>query len=213
MISVYLVDDHAILREGLRSVLELAGCRVVGDTDNIATALTDIVREEPDVVLLDLSLAGVSGMGLLPRLKAHALRTRVIVLTMLDQPRSIAEAIRAGAAGYVLKGSAGGEVLRAIEEVMQGNRYFSANVADRAIKALTAAPGSDPLASLSARERQILEMVVRGQSSAAIGAALHLSPKTVDTYRSRLMAKLGVHDVASLVLLAVREGIVDAHRP
>lgn len=213
MTSVYLVDDHAILREGLRTVLEHAGHRVAGEADNLATALTEIVRLEPDVVLLDLSLGAVSGIGLLSRLNAHSLPTRVIVLTMLDQPRSIAEAIRAGAAGYVLKGSASAEVLRAIDEVMRGNRYFSANVADRAIKALTATPGADPLASLSTRERQILEMVVRGQSSAAIGVTLHLSAKTVDTYRSRLMTKLGVHDVASLVLLAVREGIVDAHRP
>jgi two-component system invasion response regulator UvrY len=209
MSSIYLVDDHAILREGLRAVLELAGHRVVGESDNTTTALSEIVRLEPDVVLLDLSLGDLSGMDLLSRLKAHGLPARVIVLTMMDQPRSIAEAIRCGAAGYVLKGSTGGEVLRAIHDVVQGRRYFSASVADRAIEALTVQPGADPMASLSGRERQILELVVRGQSSAVIGAALHLSAKTVGTYRSRLMAKLGVHDVASLVRLAVREGIVD----
>jgi DNA-binding NarL/FixJ family response regulator len=212
MISVYLVDDHVIMREGLRAVLESANFRVLGEADNTTTALADIVRLEPDAVLLDLSLAdGASGLDLLQRLKGRGLRTRVIVLTMLDQPRTIAEAIRSGAAGYVLKGSGGADVVRSIHEVVQGKRYFSPNVADRAIAALTGDQATDPLASLSARERQILEMVVKGLSSAAIGAALHLTATTVNTYRSRLMTKLGVHDVPSLVRVAIREGIIDAH--
>lgn len=210
MISVYLVDDHLIVREGLRAVLEQAGYRVAGEADNITTALGEIVQLEPHVVLLDLSLGGgASGLDLLERLKARKLQTRVVVLSMLDQSRTIAEAIRGGAAGYVLKGSSGAEVVRAIRQVVDGGRYFDANVAARAIAALSSPPGSDPLASLSARERQIMELVVRGQSSAAIGAALHLAASTVDTYRSRLMGKLGVSDLAGLVRLAVREGVVD----
>ena len=123
MISVYLVDDHAIVREGLRTVLEHAGYRVVGETDNTTTALSEVVSLEPDVVLLDLSLGvGLSGIDLLARLQPRGLRTRVIVLTMLDQPRSIAEAMRRGAAGYVLKGSTSAEVSRAIQEVAQGHQ-------------------------------------------------------------------------------------------
>jgi DNA-binding NarL/FixJ family response regulator len=183
--------------------------KVVGEADNTTTALSEIVGLEPDVVLLDLSLGGVSGLDLLQRLKTRGLRTRVIVLTMLDQPRTIAETIRCGAAGYVLKGSSGAEIVRSIQEVAQGKRYFDARVADRAIEALAAPPASDPLTNLSTRERQIMELVVRGQSSAVIGAALHLAATTVDTYRSRLMVKLGVNDVVGLVRLAVREGIID----
>lgn len=209
MISVYLVDDHAIVRDGLRAVLEQAELRVVGESNNTTTALSEIVRLEPDAVLLDLSLGGASGLDLLDRLKARGLHTQVIILTMLDQPRTIAQAIRGGAAGYVLKGSSGVELVSAIQTVVQGKRYFSASVAERAIAALTMSPDADPLADLSTRERQILELVVRGQSSATIGAALHLAATTVDTYRSRLMTKLGVHDLASLVRLAIREGIID----
>lgn len=210
MTSVYLVDDHAIVREGLRAVLEQAGCRVCGEADNTTTALAEIMQLRPDAVLLDLSLQGASGQDLLLRLKGRDLPTRVIVLSMLDQPRTIAEAIRNGAAGYVLKGSGGAEVVQAIQEVVRGRRYFSAAVAERAIAALSQPSADDPLAGLSPRERQIMEMVVRGHSSATIGEALHLSAATVNTYRSRLMAKLGVHDVASLVRVAVREGIIDA---
>jgi DNA-binding NarL/FixJ family response regulator len=213
MISIFIVDDHFIVREGLRSILEDAGHSVLGEADNTTTALSEILRLDPDVVLLDLSLGTLSGLDLLPRLKTHGSRARVIMLTMMDQPRNIAQAIRAGAMGYVLKGSSGAELSRAIQEVMQGRRYFSADVADRAFDALLTGPGDDPFESLSARELQILELVVRGQSSAAIGEALHLSPKTVDTYRSRLMTKLDVHDVASLVRLAIREGLVDSDLP
>jgi two-component system, NarL family, invasion response regulator UvrY len=210
MTTLYLVDDHAIVREGLRAVLEAASFTVVGESDEPVSAFEQIVRLQPDVVLLDLSLGDRSGMELLAQLQPRALSTRVVVLTMSDQPRNIAEAIRLGAAGYVLKGSSGAEVVRAIHNVAQGRRHFSETVADRAIEALSSGQTTDPIARLSARERQILELVVRGQSSAAIGAVLHLSSKTVDTYRSRLMAKLGVRDLASLVRLAVREGIVDS---
>lgn len=210
MISIFIVDDHFIVREGLRSILEDAGHRVVGETDTTTAALSEILRLDPDVVLLDLSLGALSGLDLLPRLKAHGARARVIMLTMMDQPRNIAQAVRAGAMGYVLKGSTGAELARAIQEVMQGKRYFSADVADRALDAMMMVPGANPLESLSVRERQILGLVVQGQSSAAIGEALHLSPKTVDTYRSRLMTKLGVRDVANLVRLAIREGLIDS---
>lgn len=213
MTSLYLVDDHTIVREGLRAVLESAGYAVLGESDEITSAASEIARLQPDVVLLDLSLGDRSGLDLLGTLQPRGLKTRVIVLTMSDQPRHIAEAIRLGAAGYLLKGSPASEVVRAIQNVVQGRRHFSESVADRAIAALTSGTSTDPLASLSTRERQILDLVVRGQSSAAIASSLHLSSKTVDTYRSRLMAKLGVRDLASLVRLAVREGIIDADQP
>lgn len=213
MTGVYLVDDHLIMREGLRAVLQQAGLRIVGEADNTTTALAEIIQQEPDVILLDLSLGGSSGLDLLPRLKARGLRSRVIVLTMLDQPRTIADAIHGGASGYILKGSSGAEVVRAIQDVVQGKRYFSANVADRAIEALTTTHATDPLASLSTREREIMKMVVEGQSSAVIGSTLHLAPSTVDTYRSRLMAKLGVGDVPALVRLAIRCKLIDSDKP
>lgn len=210
MSSVYLLDDHAMLREGLRAVLETAGHRVLGESADPTEALGALLRLNPEVLLLDLSLGERSGFELLPELQRRALPTRTIVLTMSAQPRHVAEALRMGAAGYVLKGSPSSELLRAIEAVTQGRRHLGCEVAELAATALTDSTGSDPLANLSPRERQIIAMVVRGQSSAAVGEALHLSPKTVDTYRSRLMHKLGVADVPALVRLAVRTGLIDA---
>ena len=208
MASLYLVDDHAIVREGLRAVLEAGGMTVVGESDSVTDALADIERLVPDVVLLDLGLRERSGMDLLSQLGGKGLPTRVLVLTVSDRPWHVAEATRLGAAGYVLKGSSGGEVLSAIHDVLEGRTAFSGAVAARAGEAASG-QAPDPMAALSVRERQIMRMVVSGMSSAAIGQELHLSPKTVDTYRSRLMAKLGVHDLANLVRVAVRLGVID----
>lgn len=210
MTRIYLVDDHPIVREGLRAVLEASGYEVVGESGDLAVAAQDVTRLVPDVVLLDLSLGESSGLDLLMTLRRRESPVKVIVLTVSDQPRHIGEAIRLGAAGYLLKGASSAEVMRAIDTVMAGRSHFSEAVAQRASDASSGAAPADPFATLSSRERQILERVVRGMSSAAIGEQLHLSPKTVDTYRSRLMAKLGVHDIASLVRLAVREGVIDS---
>ncbi|MCC7151003.1 MAG: response regulator transcription factor [Rubrivivax sp.] len=208
MTRVYILEDHAIVREGLRAVLEVSGMQVIGEADNIGQGLAEIVARVPDVVLLDLGLPDRSGLDLLAQLAAQDLPTRVLVLTVSERPWHIAEATRLGAAGYVLKGSTAEEIVKAIGTVVQGRRHFSGSVAARAAEA---ASGQvvDPIAVLSIRERQIMRMVVAGMSSAAIGAELSLSPKTVDTYRSRLMSKLGVHDLANLVRVAVRLGVID----
>jgi two-component system invasion response regulator UvrY len=209
MTRLYLLDDHTIVREGLRAVLEAAGLSVVGESDNVATALADIERLLPDVVLLDLGLRDRSGLDLLQQLTDKSIPTRVLVLTVSERPWHVSEAVRLGAAGYLLKGSSAEEVIAAIDEVVAGRTHFSGVVAARAVEA-AGGERVDPMASLSARERQIMRMVVSGMSSAAIAGELHLSPKTVDTYRSRLMAKLGVHDVANLVRVAVRLGVIDS---
>ncbi len=210
MSRIYLVDDHAIVRDGLRAMLEAGGYSVVGEADDPTTALADLLRLQPDLMLLDLSLASRSGFELLTEVHRRGLAVRCLVLTMSAQPRHVAEAMRLGAAGYLLKGSPRAELLRAIDVVAGGKRYLGLEVADLAVQALTATDEVDLLAGLSPRERQIIRLVVSGQSSTAIGNALHLSPKTVDTYRSRLMAKLGVGDVTALVRFAIRTGLIDA---
>ena len=209
MTRLYLVDDHAIVREGLRAVLEAGGMSVVGESDSVTEALADIERLAPDVVLLDLGLRERSGLDLLSQLQGRGLSTRVLVLTVSDRPWHMAEATRLGAAGYLLKGASGEEVLGAIRELLQGGTHFTPLLPGGADARSGVSGGGDPMASLSARERQIMRMVVAGMSSAAVGRELHLSPKTVDTYRSRLMAKLGVHDLANLVRVAVRLGVID----
>lgn len=208
MTTLYIVDDHLMVREGLRAVLQAAGHNVVGETADPTTAVSDITRIDPQVLLLDLSLGGRSGFEVLAELQRRGTAVRTIVLTMSAQPQHVAEALRLGAAGYVLKGASSSEVLRAIEVVVMGRRYLGQEVADLAVQALTGEADADPFGALSPRERQIVVMVVQGQSSAAIGRELHLSPKTVDTYRSRLMAKLGTANVTALVRLAMRHKLL-----
>lgn len=210
MSRLYLLDDHVIVREGLRAVLEAAGHRIVGESADPAAAIVDLVRDPPDLLLLDLSLGERSGLELLAELQRRALPVRCVVLTMSAQPHHVGEALRMGALSYVLKGSPTSELLRAIDAALQGRRHLAPEAANLAVQALTGETRDEGFAKLSPRERQIVAMVVRGQSSAAIGQALHLSPKTVDTYRSRLMNKLGVNDVPSLVRLAIRRGLIEA---
>lgn len=208
MSRIYLIDDHAIVRDGLRVVLETAGHEVVGEAAGPTPALADLGRLLPDVVLLDLRLGQRSGFELLEELNKRGLQLRVIVLTMSDQPRHVAEALRLGAWGYLLKGSASSEVLQAVKAVAAGERFLSPQAAEFAASVLTSGAARPDEDALSPRERQILVMVAQGATSSAIGEALHLSPKSVDTYRSRLMKKLGINDIAALVKWALREGLI-----
>ena len=209
MTRIYLVDDHQILREGLRALLEAKGHKVLGESADPTEALADLLRLRPDVLLLDLNLGDRSGLELLAEMQRRHLPTRCVVLTMSAQPRQVAEALRMGASAYVLKGSAASDLMSAIDAAANGKKHLGAEVADLALQVFTL-KDEDPLSTLSPREQQIIIMVVKGASSSQIGIQLHLSPKTVATYRSRLMAKLGVRDVPSLVRLAVRHKLIDA---
>lgn len=210
MSDVYLVDDHLMMRDGLAALLRAAGHRVVGEAADPTVALAEIQKLNPQVLLLDLNLGERSGFELLSELQRRKLEVRTIVLTMSSQPRHVAEALRLGAMGYMLKGAPSADLLQAVAAVAAGRRHLGGEVADLAVQGLTARDEQPALASLSARERQMAELVVRGKSSSEIGLLLHLSPKTVDSYRSRLMAKLGVADVPALVRFAIRTGLIDA---
>ena len=211
MTRVYLVDDQLLLRDGLHALLQTAGHQVVGGCSEPTQAVVEAQQLQAQVMLLDLDLGlgERSGFEVLQELKRRDSPVKAVVLTMSAQPRHVAEAVRLGAAGYVLKDAGAVELLQAIDTVAGGRRFFGPQVADLALQALTNEAPADPFAILSPRERQIVTMVVNGLSSVAIGGQLHLSPKTVDTYRSRIMAKLGVSGVTSLVRLAVREGLVE----
>jgi DNA-binding NarL/FixJ family response regulator len=213
MTRLYLVDDHQIMREGLRVLMQAWNYKVVGESADTTEALADIQRLNPDVLLLDLHLEQRSGLELLADLRRHNTQTRCVVLTMSAQPRMVAEALRMGALGYVLKGSPARELANAIEAAALGRRYLGSNVAELAVQSFTQGDAEDQIGSLSPRERQTIALVVRGLSSTDIGRQLHLSPKTVATYRSRLMAKLGVSDVPALVRLAIRYKLVESDMP
>ena len=205
---IYLVDDHAMVRQGLRALLTEAGHEVVGDSGDVTVALAELQRLAPDIVTVDLSLGTRSGMELLAELQRRQLPCRPLVLTMSAQPRHVGMALKLGACGYVLKGSPSEELLQAIATLRAGRRHLGQGVAELAARALAEGAGDDPFASLSVRERQVVTMVVDGHSSNDIATALHLSPKTVDSYRSRLMAKLGAAEVTALVKLALRHGLI-----
>ena len=207
MTTVYLVDDHALMRDGLNALLTSRGHRVVGEAGSVEEALSQIPRQAPDLLLLDLYLGAASGLELQAQLVRRRIPVKTIVLSVDAQVHQVAEAHRLGVTGYVLKGASGQELLQAMDVVMRGGHSWDA----RAQALLDRAGQASPMALLSPREIQIVQLVVRGWSSTAIGERLFLSPKTVDTYRSRLMAKLDVNDVPSLVRLAIREGLLSLH--
>lgn len=208
-LSLYLVDDHPLMLEGLRISLEAAGHRVLGSSGDLTQALAEIQHLQPQVALVDLKLGERNGLELLSELQRRRQAVRCLVVTMSAQPWHVAQAFKLGAAGYLLKGAAMGELLEAIETVGQGRRFLPPQVAELAHAGSQVGGDLDAVSQLSARERQVVTLVVRGRSSVEIGEQLHLSPKTVDTYRSRLMAKLGVADVPALVRLAIRSGLID----
>lgn len=207
MSRLFLVDDHAVVRDALRALLEGAGHEIVGEAQEPTAAIAGIVRTQPDVVVLDVSLGERSGFEVLVEMARRSLRSQALVLSMASQPRAVAEAMRLGARAYVLKGASSAHLLEALQAVKAGRTYLGDQEAQLAVQGLTSQP-SGSWADLSPRERQILIMVARGASSADIGQQLHLSSKTVDTYRSRLMAKLNLGDVPAVVRWAIRNGLI-----
>jgi DNA-binding NarL/FixJ family response regulator len=207
VIRVLLVDDHTLIRDGLKALLGGSGrVLVVGDVGTLAEARTQAVRLTPDVMVIDIALPDGSGIELARELAATPMPPRLVMLSMHDTDEHVARALRVGASGYVLKESAGTELIDALEAVMRGETYVCAKLAPR-MPVILDHIEKTPLDVLSAREMQVLRAMVEGQSNAGIAAALGLSIKTVETYRSRLMQKLGVGDLPALVKLAIRYGV------
>jgi two-component system invasion response regulator UvrY len=209
MSSIYLVEDHPVVRDGLAGLLTANGHHVLGGCAEPTQALADLVRLAPQILMLDLNLGQHSGLELLEAITKRGLPTRTIVLTASVRLHDVGAALRMGASGYLLKGSSAEQVMEALDTVAKGQRYLTPEAAHIAVQALSTPEDAPLLASLSARERQVIELVVTGHSSLQIGELLHLSPKTVDSYRSRLMAKLAAPDVPSLVRLAIRQGLIE----
>lgn len=208
MITVYLVDDQRILREGLRALLELdGGIHVVGEAAEGRTALDGILAVQPEVVLMDVTMPELNGIDATQILTQKAPHIKVIILSVHSDPEHVYRAFQAGASGYLLKESAGAEVLAAVRAAKQDRRYVSPKIADAL--ALRRDPRS-PFESLSAREREVLQLTVAGATSAVIAGKLNLSPKTVDTYRSRVMEKLGAQNLPELVRMAIKHGLTPA---
>jgi len=207
-IRVLIADDHAIIRDGLAALLAAdARIEVIATAADGREALRLARERRPDVVVMDIAMPEMNGVEALRELQARAPETRVLILSMFSTLEHVQQALNAGAHGYLLKESAGVELKEAIEAVHAGRRYLSRSLEAHAGALLARGAQRTPLESLSRRERQILQLVVEGKSSSEIGQALHLSAKTVETYRSRMMQKLGVDGVPGLVKFAVAHGI------
>jgi two-component system invasion response regulator UvrY len=209
MIRVLIADDHTIVRQGLCQILdEPADIEVVAQARDGREVLGLVRDHRPDVVILDISMPGKSGLEVLRDLKAAHLKTSVVVLTMHPEEHYAVRALRAGAAGYLTKGSAGDELIDAIRKVAGGGRYVTASVAERL--ALEFQMGGDrPLReTLSDREHEVMRLIARGMSTSEIADELALSSKTVSTYRARILQKLGLKNNAEIVRFAIEEGLI-----
>ena len=206
-IRVLLVDDHRLIREALREALEkVPEIKVVGEAGDARTALEQSHVLKPDVAVIDIGLPDVNGMELAARLKDADTKVKVVALSAYADKRFVTEMLRSGASAYVVKASAGTELVRAIDAVMAGKSYFCPEVA-RAVIAEVRDSRAHRETRLARREREVLRMIAQRMRSQAIGEQLHISLGTVKMHQRNIMRKLGLHTIAELTRYAIREGI------
>lgn len=214
-IRVLLADDHAVLRAGLRALLNIEpDIDVVGEASDGAEAVKQVETLRPDVVVMDLAMPGMSGLEAIEQIATRFLDTKILVLTMHAEQQYVLRVIRSGGSGYVLKSAADTELIEAIRRIHAGKAYLYPDAAQVLLEHYQRDRGeqeaADSLDLLSSRERQVLELTARGYSNREIGVQLHISPKTVDTYRQRLMDKLDLHHRVDLLQYALRKGLIEA---
>lgn len=207
-VTVFIADDHAIVRDGLVAHLSAhPDLAVVGTASDGRDAVAQVLKLAPRVAILDISMPELDGIEAARQIAAERPDVQLIILSMHGGAQHIFHALEAGVRGYLLKESAGREIIDAIRMVHSGRRYLSPKVAEIVTDNVGTRSGATPLERLSPREREILKLVADGYSSAEIGAKLNLSPKTVDSYRSRMMQKLHLSDLAGVIKFAVRHGL------
>jgi two-component system, NarL family, response regulator NreC len=215
MTTIVLADDHPIVRQGMRGLLETEpGFVVVGEAGDGREAVESVERLQPDVAILDLMMPELNGLEVARRALRLSPRTRVVILSMYSDEPHVLEALRAGAMAYVLKGTSTETLIFALREAMAGRRYLSPPLSDRAVEVYlaqigTAARPTDRYELLTAREREVLELVARGASYAEIADKLTISPRTAETHRTNLMRKLDLRTSADITLYAVQRGLID----
>ena len=212
MTKIVLADDHHVVRQGLRSLLEAEpDFSVVGETGDGVEAAQLAERLRPDVLVLDLMMPGLNGLEVTRQVSQRSPQTRVVILSMHANEAHVLEALRAGAAAYVLKESTSAELVRAVHEAVAGRRYLSPPLSERAIEVYLqkAKPAAlDPYETLTTREREVLHLVAEGHTNAEIAERLFISRRTVETHRANLMRKLGLRTQTDLIRYALRRGIL-----
>ena len=211
MISVMVVDDHDLVRIGVQRLLRDAkGVDVIAEASNGEDAVTIAREKKPDVILMDINMPGMGGIESCKRIHRYLPDTKIIILTVHSDEPYPSRLLKAGASGYLTKGTGVDEMVLAIRQVHAGNRYISAEVAQAiALKPYTSHEKDELFNSLSEREMQVMMMITSGEKVATISDALCLSPKTVNSYRYRLFEKMGVDNDVGLTHLAIRHGIID----
>jgi len=206
---VMLADDHQLVRQGIRALLEREGLDVVAEATNGREAVNLAAAMNPDVAVLDLIMPLLNGLEAAREILAHRPLARVVLLTMHTEEPQIVAALRAGVRGYVVKSQAAEDLVQAIREVGRGNAYLSPGVSRVLVDGFVSqsTPAADPLAP---RERQVLQLVAEGKTSKEIAAMLDLTVRTAESYRTRIMEKLGIHETAGLVRYAIRRGLIEA---
>ncbi|MDB5866874.1 MAG: DNA-binding response regulator [Betaproteobacteria bacterium] len=210
-IRILIADDHGVVAEGLRHLVSAnREMEVIGLAEDGREAVRAALETTPDIVLMDHAMPVLNGTEATRLIRSRSPHTRVIMLSMYSDAVHVYRALQAGAAGYVIKRSVAKEVVDAILAVHRGGRYLSKQLADIVLDHVVhrSAP-EDPLERLSSRERQVLQLLAEGHSVAEIAATLSLSPKTVETYRARMMEKLGIFDLAGLVRFAIQQGVTE----
>jgi two-component system response regulator NreC len=211
-VTIILADDHHVMRQGLRMLIEAQGdfCVIAEAGDGLAVPQL-AGRLTPDVLIVDVMMPGLNGLEVTRQVRQCSPQTRIIILSMYRNEAYVLEALRNGAAGYVLKESTATDLIRAVREVVAGRRYLSPPLSERAIEAYVQKAREAPLdlyATLTTREREVLQLAAEGRTNADIAAALFVSPRTVETHRAHLMRKLGLHTQADLIRYALQHGIL-----
>jgi DNA-binding NarL/FixJ family response regulator len=211
-IQVLLVDDHAAVRDGLRFLLESEGdITVVGNAGNGRQAVDEVRRLQPHVVIMDISMPHLNGIDATHTICQSCPSTKIVILSMYSSAEHIFQALKAGARGFLPKESTGTELVAAVRAVYSGRRYLSQKIAETMIDDYmlqrSSTEAKSPLERLSQREREVLQLLAEGKSNKKIADTLYLSPKSVETYRNRLMHKLGISNLPDLVKFAIQHGI------
>ena len=210
-IRVLIVDDHAILREGVRALLQLQpDLEVAGEASNGTEAIEAVARLDPDVVLMDIAMPGLGGIEAALELRKQGRRAKILILSQYEDREYVRRLLKAGVSGYVLKKSAGAELANAIRAVHRGGLVLDPEVARTAMEESNpAAPGAaDPYDALTDREKQVLKLVAEGKSNKEVAEVLGISVKTAMSHREHVMEKLGVHNRTELVRFAIKKGVI-----
>ena len=210
MIKIFIADDHPVVRKGLREIIEeTSDMKVVDEASNGQEVLAKVFKKDFDVVLLDISMPGRSGLDILKELKSQLPKITVLVLSIHPEEQYAVQVLKAGAAGYLTKKSAPDELVTALRKVSAGGKYVSPSLAEKLASALETGIDKPPHETLSAREYEVMRKIASGKTVAEIAKELFLSPKTISTYRTRILEKMGIKNNAELIRYAIKNRLVD----